>query len=129
MMESIITYYNRGRWIATCPVCREALEVKRGQSTFICTVCFPALRAMGYTQHTDKRGKVILRPCPDVDARAAAKAKAEQAGRVYRLIFPGDAKDMEKVMRKRPLDKRNWIPGETLQDLKAQNMAHGLEVD
>lgn len=124
-MESIVVYHNHGRWLATCPVCREANEVKRGQSTLICIVCNPGIKAMGYVPHTDRRGKVILRPCPDVDARAEAKAKA----RVYRLIFPADAKDMEKVMRKRPLDKRNWIPGETLQDLKAQNIAHGLEAD
>jgi hypothetical protein len=43
------------------------------------------------------------------------------------LIWPADPDGIELLLLMRPVEKtRNWLPGETLQDLLAENVLHGI---
>lgn len=43
------------------------------------------------------------------------------------IQWPADPDAIEMLLRRRPDAKtRNWLPGETLEDLLAENTAHGL---
>lgn len=43
------------------------------------------------------------------------------------LIWPADPAGVEALLSMRPDEKtRNWLPGETLQDLLMENVAHGI---
>ena len=126
----IIVWHNHGRWLATCPECNQANKIERGQRTMGCAACYPDLRAMAYEPHVIQRtGKTVLRSVPDVDAREEARAKAQEAGQVYEIQWPQDVKQIEKILSKRKSENKNWIPGETVQDLIVQNISHGVEVE
>jgi len=49
-------------------------------------------------------------------------------GAVHRqVVFPKDAAAIEKVLLERPkVQNRHWMPGETVDDLIAENVAHGV---
>ena len=43
------------------------------------------------------------------------------------VVFPDDVEAIERVLMARPVpDRRNWLPGESVADLMAENEAHGL---
>ena len=49
-------------------------------------------------------------------------------GAVHKVSFPKSYRAIEKVLIKRPrTENRNWIAGEKLTELRAENRAHGLE--
>jgi hypothetical protein len=49
------------------------------------------------------------------------------SGRWYSVTFPVNRVALETELLKRPLtSNRNWLPGETLADLVAQNLEHGI---
>ena len=39
--------------------------------------------------------------------------------------FPADREIIETILLKRNMENRNWLPGETAKDLKAENEKHG----
>jgi hypothetical protein len=42
------------------------------------------------------------------------------------VIWPADPQAIEAILEMRPVGRtRNWLPGETLEDLLAENAAHG----
>jgi hypothetical protein len=46
---------------------------------------------------------------------------------ITQLIWPADPEGIEALLALRPAAKlRNWYPGETLQQLLAENLAHGI---
>lgn len=45
-----------------------------------------------------------------------------------RISVPNDRRKMEAVLLLRPPKFRNWFPNETIEDLKKENIEHGLEV-
>jgi hypothetical protein len=47
-------------------------------------------------------------------------------GRSFRADFPDDRTDIERVLLARPEENRNWSPGETVDQLRAENAAHGI---
>ena len=99
---TVLAEVNHGRWIANCPNpgCGGALVVTEADPIFLCTDC----------------------------------ASEDNGGRPYRVVFPSArAKaDIERELLKRPLQagrarSRNWLPGETVTDLKAEAKRYGLE--
>ena len=48
--------------------------------------------------------------------------------RYRRFVFPPDRTAIEKLMIVRPLDNRNWTPGETLAVLRWENRQHKKEL-
>lgn len=53
-----------------------------------------------------------------------------ECGAIYEgVTIPGNAKDIEAVLVERPHpSNRAWLPNETVDDLIAQNVAHGAKV-
>jgi hypothetical protein len=42
------------------------------------------------------------------------------------VVWPADPQAIEMILEMRPVSRtRNWVPGETLEDLLAENAAHG----
>lgn len=42
------------------------------------------------------------------------------------ITFPDNWREIVEVLRPRPVENMNWMPGETLEDLRAENFAHGV---
>jgi len=42
------------------------------------------------------------------------------------VVFPDDVAAFESELLRRPIENRNWLPGETLDDLKVENVAFGV---
>jgi len=45
-----------------------------------------------------------------------------------RSIFPEQREEIERLLDKRPLENRNWFPGETVDDLLRENKEHEAEL-
>lgn len=45
----------------------------------------------------------------------------------FDIEWPEDWQEIEKVLDKRPENNRNWLPGETVDDLKQENRSHGVD--
>lgn len=92
-------YFNWGRWIADCPslVCKGAEKLERWQRSSLCR-------------------------CRDTQICL----HGEYCGTIYEVEWPAFADEIEALMGVRPLENRNWWPGETVADLEAENVAHGV---
>lgn len=54
---------------------------------------------------------------------------ASHDGYARRVTFPKQKESIERILVLRPdPNTRNWLPGETLKDLEAENAAHGVGV-
>jgi hypothetical protein len=47
-------------------------------------------------------------------------------GTTYLVDFPDDYAEVERILLFRSVENRNWTPGETIAELRAENEAHGL---
>ena len=74
---------------------------------------------------TDEYGALVQAPHTDkiFDTRAAAV----EAGQEYEVEYPAERVAIEAALRPRPVENMNWYPGETVEDLIAENIEHGLE--
>lgn len=45
-------------------------------------------------------------------------------GRIYQIDFPRDRQRIEAALIQRPTRNRNWLPGETVDQLIAENIEH-----
>ena len=116
----LIAYMNYGRWIFHCPRCSSALLAS--ETGVICPVCWPGIRAKAFNRLSNG----LFRPVPDTELIEAEQAKAQESGEVYFPIFPKERPDIETILKLRPLTQNmNWEPGETLDILNEQNIAHG----
>lgn len=53
---------------------------------------------------------------------------AANGGRARAVIFPAERAEIERLLLKRPApENRNWLIGEPVEHLRAENAAHGLE--
>jgi len=76
--------------------------------------------------------------CPDCRGAEAAfdecwffccSCKNAVTGHKYRrFVFPPHRKQIEELLDLRPLPNRNWLPGETLDDIKRDNEEHVSEL-
>lgn len=94
-------YYNHGRWVVHCPrmTCNAATLVTPGKRRVKC-----ACRDDIVCEHGEPCGQVIDAELPRTHAA------------IVRTL----------ALRK-DVATRNWYPHETLRDLKAENIAHGVE--
>jgi len=101
-MRSITAYYNWGRWVAECPEpdCFGAEQLDRNQTAFECNCVAPGV-------------------CRHSSLRCGAEAF---------VSWPDDPETIEAVCEPRPVNNRNWHPYETVEDLRRENLDHGLEV-
>ena len=120
--------YNGGRWIVRCPddpQGRHFVEVKKDQQDFICTGCYPDLRAAAFKRRDDD----LFIPVPDDALRQAATDQAIADGRQYIILFPDNVTEIEDVLLQRPTEAMNWLPGETMDFLLEENAEHGVSAN
>lgn len=55
------------------------------------------------------------------------EARCFACGAIFATVWPDEHQMIERILLKRPLKNRNWEPGEALNELRAQNIEHGLE--
>jgi hypothetical protein len=89
---------NHGRWVARCPFCPSAQVVTPADPRFLCA-----------------------------GADGCANAPAE--GAFVRVVFPAPAElaAIEALLAVRPAEARNWTRAESVDDLKKENKAHGMD--
>ncbi len=118
-----IAYVNHGRWLVDCPECGAPVPFDPKDGAAVCGVCFPGITAMAFAKRMDKYGRELYVPVPDTEKREEAMKKAKS----FKPVMPDDWKSLYEELRKRHISKMNWLPGETLNDLRAENILHGLE--
>ncbi len=71
--------------------------------------------------------------CGDGECRAGNAAHPEwpearcfACGAIHEVKFPKARKDIEAVLLARPQAVRNWVPGETVASLRAENKRNGV---
>lgn len=94
-------YYNFGRWVVHCPSndCLAAERVEPNIESVECR-CKPG----SLCQHGNPCGTEIL------------------------LEWPENVEEIEQVTAARPIRNRHWLPGETIEDLKRENLLHGVRL-
>ena len=120
-MTTLIAYINHGRYMVDCPKCGNAHVVERSADTLVCPACWTGLRAQKFI--TDSYGALIS--VPHVELIFETRQQAQAAGDEYLIEYP--PAEIMDVLRVRPIQNMNWVPGETIEDLHAENVAHGLE--
>lgn len=127
-MKQLFAEVNHARWIVRCPVCAEqgnltAVQVKPGD-VFVCPTEYPDMLAMTFIPNPRKAG--AFNQVPDDELRKAAHQAALAAGDAFEVIFPAEKEAIEATLRPRLPAFRNWVPGETLQDLQQENAEREL---
>lgn len=100
-------YYNYGRWVVDCPSpdCRGALRV------------------------TDNPMVVSIWMTCDCQDESVCDHQQIPCGVSFEVFLPEDRQEIETITGLRPRRaNRNWKPGETVRDLKAENLRHGVRV-
>ena len=123
MRTMIPAYMNNGRWILHCPKCATALNA--WDSGVICPRCHPGVLAKAL--QPIKGG--LFRAVGDIELIEQARTQARELSEEYFPQYPEEKAAIEKVLRLRP-DPRNmnWEPGESVADLRLQNIEHGDRV-
>lgn len=96
-------FYNWGRWKVQCPSpdCLGVEEVRPGKRLAVCT-------------------------CRDPQMGGGICTHGPVCGTLIRLAWPENPREIEDACVGRPVQNRNWHPGETLEDLEAENLIHGV---
>ena len=98
-------YVNHGRWVVECPAddCRAAIDVSRplGSGWASCD-------------------------CGDLSVCYHERIPCDH---MILLDWPADLEAIVRILdaREDPCT-RNWLPGETVEDLKAENLLHGMRL-
>jgi hypothetical protein len=113
-------YLNHGRWIIHCPRCDTALPAK--EEGMVCPICWPGVNAKALQPIPGG----LFRPVADAELINQVKAKAKAKGELYAPVFPAEKEEIEKIVRMRPkVYHVNWTPGETVEQLRQQNIERG----
>ena len=97
--QRVIAYVNYGQWIAECPSGDGGAVVASLTEPFMCPECW----------------------------------NVKWSGQWLRVVFPADKAVIEAVLLARPKERgeyrtRNWLPSESVSDIRAENLTHGIEV-
>lgn len=95
----IVAYVNHGRWVAECPDCAGAQLVSELERRFWCLNCGNA--AVNFAWRHVRMPK----------KRTAIEAE---------LVIRPAARNERAITR-------NWLPGETVEDLQRENVEHGVD--
>ena len=113
-------YANHGRWVVKCPECNWALKVKDfGRAPeflrFGCADCGCGLPSELFSALEKLEGRARVVTGYEV---------IKQFGEVIEL--PAEFVEIETALMNRKRMNRNWLIGETLNDLLYENKEHGL---
>lgn len=124
MPKQLTAIMNNGRWIMRCP--KDGTYLPAWDTGVICPKCHPGILAKAFEQTKDG----LLRPVADVELVEKARNQAREKGEEYFPKYPDERHEIERILRFRPNPANmNWIPSETLDDLRRQNINHGDPVE
>jgi hypothetical protein len=86
------------------------VRVNHGRWVVDCPVCLSAQLA----SFTEQR--FLCAECGNVSV----------GGKWLSIVWPPDAVAIENALVIRPTENRNWLPGETVADLRRENTGHGI---
>lgn len=110
MAGPALAFMNHGRWVAQCGTCPGAERVWPG----------------GQIREIDRGPNAGRR----FGVGADGVLHCGSCGNTTPVKFPDDRLAIEKILSRRPaFANRNWVPGESMDDLAAENLVNGLEVD
>ncbi len=93
-----MAYLNHGRWVVDCSA--DDCEAVLFADRTICEC-----RDVSVCEHSNV-------PC----------------GVPLRVVFPTDRVGIDRLLGSRPRRNRNWIPSETVNELKTENLLHGVGI-
>lgn len=104
--QPVFAYVNAGRWLARCPECPRGCELL---SRSPMPTGKPA---------RNRRDWFWCNSCQNASA----------GNRFRPVIWPTEAfiAKLLELLAPRPTEATNWLPGETLDFVRAENMEHGL---
>ena len=115
-----IAYINHGRWLVDCPDCGSAILFSpKDGNRIVCGHCNPEVFAIMFVK---RGGREIYDAVPDHERRARTRANAK----AFTCILPDNWGELFETLRVRHVSNMNWLPGETLNDLRAENIQHDL---
>lgn len=118
-----LAYVNHSRWLVDCPACGAAIRIDPAQGDrAICGNCNPGLFAIRFVRRVVD-GEESFYPVPDERKRA----ETARTSTPFAFVLPPDWEEIFRILRLRPVANMNWLPGETLQHLIAENIQHGLQ--
>jgi hypothetical protein len=126
-----LAYVNHGQWLADCPTCGSPIRVdplKPDQA--ICGACHPQLFATKQVEvpvtvedlKIEPTATRSFRSIPDGEVRRKAYDVAEK----HKIVFPENWQEIIDTLRSRRTQYMNWLPGETVDVLIAENIEHGV---
>lgn len=142
LINHISRVTNGGERIATA---RDTLHwLRRGQRSLTAYIVYATQNRMGMTPQYAPEGQPVRQvqahinfgrwgvQCPDCpgheDADPAEPVffclSCGNDGYFCQVIFPENRAEIESILLARPIQNRNWEPGETLADLQADNDQH-----
>ena len=103
---------------------RHSVYVIRGRWVLVCCFC-PGIQHLGHPAPSafDQYGRPVERWACELCSNSAA------GQRIADVIWPEPryARDIYQVLNARPdPETRNWVPGETIGDLLAENVTNGV---
>ncbi len=126
-MEKTIVkaYMNHGRWLWRCPDCGSVNFVEKD----VCAADFPGTlaKALQIKPGHENKPRPLFIPVADLEERKAARQEAKTAGKVRNIVLPKEQAAIEKLLRPRDVVNMNWYPGESVDDLLAENKTHGVQ--
>ena len=97
----IAAYMNHGRWVVMCPA----------------DDCVSGVRVTGLQVRCDCNDEMVC-DHPQIPC-----------GALVEIEMPNDGEEITRLLNLRPHRvNRNWTPSETVADLKAENLLHGVKL-
>jgi hypothetical protein len=87
------------------------VRVNHGRWVVDCPVCLSAQLASSTEQ------RFLCAECGNI---------SNAGGKWLPLVWPPDAVAIEAALAIRPTENRNWLPGESVSDLRRENNEHGI---
>lgn len=115
-----LAYVNHGRWIVDCPVCGSPLPfTPERESEIACPVCNPRLWAVKFVPIPNDPDNGF-RQVPDQKIRDEERRNSPS----FKPVLPERWKEIFDALRKRRTENMNWLPGESLEKIIAENIEH-----
>jgi len=118
-MKKILARFNCGQWLWDCPTCSAGNKIEPGQTMAFCGDCYRDKFAI-------KRAVIngVIVEGVDKTKQDAAKEQAWAENKVYKISFPRDYRKITDALRGRRAEHMSWEPGETVEDILAENESH-----
>ena len=130
-MNDVNVWYNHGRWITQCPVCRSKTQIKpvgksgKQRVKWYCGNCYPG----------KLKRKLKVNPKGEIAYAYSRKDQLKAAGDAYNTdgihtaVFPEDWIEAERLLRLRHRNDQHYRPHEIYKNTGRNETAADLDVE